>query len=71
MEAYDASVFGPKILSSAGVEVALKSDHPVMFARDLIFEAGKSRHYGLPEQTAIASVTSVPAKALGLMHRFN
>lgn len=31
--------------------------------------AGISHHYGLPEQAAIAAVTSVPAKTLGLDHR--
>lgn len=35
----------------------------------LVYEAAKATHYGLPAQEAFKSVTSVPAKALGLGHR--
>ncbi|KAI7867276.1 hypothetical protein BDF14DRAFT_1995995 [Spinellus fusiger] len=68
-EAYDGSPFGPKILYEAGIPVALKSDHPVVNSQHLIFEAAKSSYYGLPAQEAFKSVTSVPAKAIGLGHR--
>ncbi|KAL6063889.1 Composite domain of metallo-dependent hydrolase [Balamuthia mandrillaris] len=69
MEAYDASVHAPKILYEAGVPLAIKTDHPVINAQDLMYEAAKAHHYGLPEQAALASVTSVPARAIGLDHR--
>ena len=69
MEAWDASARGPAILWKAGVQVAIKTDHPVIDARDLMWEAAKAHHYGLPAQAAVASVTSVPAKAIGLYKR--
>jgi len=69
MEAYDASVWGPKILEEAGVRLALKTDHPVIDARWFIFEAAKSHHYGLSEQAALQAVTRNPAQAIGLGDR--
>lgn len=68
-EAFQASTRSPKILADAGIPVAIKSDHPVTNAQHLAFEAAKAHHYGLDEKLAIASVTSVPANALGLNHR--
>ncbi|KAF9083413.1 hypothetical protein BGX23_011504 [Mortierella sp. AD031] len=68
-EAFQSSVNGPKILADAGISVAMKSDHPVLNSQHLVYEAAQARHYGLSELLAIASVTSVPAKALGLDHR--
>ena len=69
MEAYDASVRSPAILHAAGVQVALKSDHPVLDARELIGEAAMAHHYGLPAQAALASVTRIPAMLMGLGDR--
>ena len=69
MEAYDASVHAPRLLLEAGVNVALKTDHPVIDARDLMMEAAKSHHYGVPEQQALQMVTRNPAKAIGLDNR--
>jgi len=69
MEAYDASVRGPKILHEKGVALAIKTDHPVIDNRDLAWEAAKAHHYGLPEQAAIAAITRVPAQAIGLGDR--
>lgn len=68
-EAFQADPRAPKILYDAGVPVAFKSDHPVLNAQHLVYEAAKATHYGLPAQEAFKSVTSVPAKALGLGHR--
>lgn len=39
----------PQILNDNKVPVALKSDHPVLFSRDLMFEAAKAHYYGLPK----------------------
>ncbi|KAJ3078292.1 hypothetical protein HK102_004600 [Quaeritorhiza haematococci] len=64
-EAYGTSVRASKILTDAGVKVAFKSDHPVLNAQHLIFEAAKAHHYGLPADLAIQAVTSVPADRLG------
>lgn len=68
-EAFGGSPQAPKILFEAGIPVALKSDHPVLNSQHMAFEAAKAAHYGLPEQEAFKSITSVPAKALGLNHR--
>lgn len=46
-----------------------QSDHPVMDSRHLLFEAQSAYYHGLPENLAIASVTSTPARLLGLGHR--
>ena len=69
LEAYDASVLAPRVLWENGVQLALKTDHPVIDAGDLIFEAAKAHHYGLPEQAALQAVTRNPARAIGLGDR--
>ena len=46
-----------------------QSDHPVINSRYLLYEAQNAYYHGLPENLAIASVTSTPAKLLGLDHR--
>ncbi|KAI8100036.1 uncharacterized protein BX664DRAFT_322707, partial [Halteromyces radiatus] len=68
-EAFQASPHAPRILLDAGIPVALKSDHPVLNSQHLVFEAAKAHHYGLTEQEAFQTVTSVPANAIGLGHR--
>jgi imidazolonepropionase-like amidohydrolase len=48
----------------------LQSDHPaVIDSRHLIYEAQQAYYYGLPENLAIASVTSSPSEAMGMGHR--
>lgn len=69
MEAYNASVWSPSILRNASVQVAIKSDHPVIYAKFLIHEAVKAYHYGLSEEDALRSITAVPAVAIGLGNR--
>ncbi|KAI0789155.1 carbohydrate esterase family 9 protein [Abortiporus biennis] len=68
-EAYRGSEFAPKILAQHGLKVVMKSDHPVLDSRHLLFEAQQAYYYGLPENLAIAAVTSTPADILGLGHR--
>ncbi|KAI0638507.1 composite domain of metallo-dependent hydrolase [Trametes polyzona] len=68
-EAYRGSPFAPRILTDKGFPVALKSDHPVLISRYLAFEAQEAHYYGLPPHLALASMTSVPAAAVGLSHR--
>ncbi|ORZ13347.1 hypothetical protein BCR41DRAFT_381221 [Lobosporangium transversale] len=68
-EAFQSSVNSPKILVDAGISVAMKSDHPILNSQHLIYQASMARHYGLTELQALASVTSVPAKAIGQDHR--
>jgi imidazolonepropionase-like amidohydrolase len=69
MEALEGSVWAPSILAERGIEVALKSDHPVINAKDLIVEAQIAHHFGMREADALAAVTTVPAKALRLEKR--
>lgn len=69
LEAYDGSVYAPKILHDAGVAVAIKTDHPVIDEQYLMFEAAKAHHYGLDQQAAIQAVTRNPARAIGLGDR--
>ncbi|KAJ3210089.1 hypothetical protein HDU82_008790 [Entophlyctis luteolus] len=64
-EAYKHSVRAGQILSSAGAKVAYKSDHPVLNAQHLVYEAQKSAHYGLDEDLAFMAVTSIPADRIG------
>ncbi|KAJ3414543.1 hypothetical protein HDV05_006457 [Chytridiales sp. JEL 0842] len=68
-EAYGHSIHAPKILHEAGVKVVFKSDHPVLNAQHLIYEAQKGHHYGLEEAAAFAAVTSIPAERLGVGYR--
>ncbi|KAG6841872.1 hypothetical protein C0991_005602 [Blastosporella zonata] len=68
-EAYRGSEFAPRILADHGLRVVMKSDHPVLNSRHLIYEAQQAHYYGLPEHLALASVTSTPANVIGLDHR--
>lgn len=65
-EAYRASVHAPRILKDSGVDVAINTDHPEIFAGDLVYEAAKSWHYGMAEQDAFRSITHIPAKMIHL-----
>eukprot|EP01006_Ploeotia_vitrea_P025377 TRINITY_DN58252_c0_g1_i1.p1 TRINITY_DN58252_c0_g1~~TRINITY_DN58252_c0_g1_i1.p1 ORF type:complete len:960 (-),score=114.32 TRINITY_DN58252_c0_g1_i1:93-2672(-) len=64
-EAYDASVYQPRILQEKKINVALKSDHPVIYARDMMYEGGKSHYYGSSKKDAFASLYINPARATG------
>lgn len=47
----------------------MKTDHPVINSRYLIYEAQQAHHFSLPANLALASVTSTPAAIAGLSHR--
>lgn len=68
-EAYRGSEFAPKIHAENGISVCMKSDHPVLDSRFFVFEAAQAHHYGLNFSHAMSSVTTNPAKAIGLDHR--
>jgi imidazolonepropionase-like amidohydrolase len=68
-ESWRGSEFAPKILADAGISVNMKSDHPVLDSRYLIYEAAQAHHYGLNFSLSMASVTTTPAKSIGLDHR--
>ncbi|KAJ6577401.1 carbohydrate esterase family 9 protein [Mycena capillaripes] len=68
-EAYRGSEFAPRILAENGFTVLMKSDHPVLNSRHLVYEAQQAHFYGLPENLAIASVITNPAEVMGMGHR--
>ncbi|PFH48338.1 hypothetical protein AMATHDRAFT_65765 [Amanita thiersii Skay4041] len=68
-EAYRGSEFAPRILADNGIPVVMKSDHPVLNSRHLLFEAQQAHYYGLSSALALSSITTVPARAAGLGHR--
>lgn len=68
-EAYRGSEFAPKILAENDLQVVMKSDHPVLNSRHLIYEAQQAHYFGLPHNLALASVTTTPAQVLGQDHR--
>ncbi|OCH94314.1 hypothetical protein OBBRIDRAFT_823596 [Obba rivulosa] len=69
LESYRASEFAPRILADNGIQVIMKTDHPALNARYLLYEAQLAHYYGLPPHLALASITSVPAAAVGMQHR--
>ncbi|KAJ3987627.1 composite domain of metallo-dependent hydrolase [Lentinula detonsa] len=68
-ESYRGSEFAPRILADHGIEVVMKSDHPVLNSRFLVYEAQQAHYFGLADNLALASVTSTPAKIMGQEHR--
>ncbi|TGO87835.1 hypothetical protein BPOR_0200g00040 [Botrytis porri] len=70
-EAYDANLWGGSILAENGVPVAYKSDHvlEITNAQYLMFQAATAHSFNLSEALALQSVTSVPAKSLGIDYR--
>lgn len=70
-EAYDANLYAGKILAEHGVPVAYKSDHvhEGTSAKYLLLQAANAHSFGLPEDLALQSVTSVPAASMQLDHR--
>ncbi|TFK75380.1 carbohydrate esterase family 9 protein [Pluteus cervinus] len=68
-EAYRGSEFAPRILADNGLRVVMKSDHPVLNSRHLLYEAQQAHYYGLSHYLALSSVITTPATVLGLDHR--
>ncbi|KAH8588359.1 amidohydrolase-domain-containing protein [Bisporella sp. PMI_857] len=70
-EAYGSNLRGPKILDDHGVKVALKSDHTGEgnYAKYLMYQASVSHSFGLPEDKALQSVTSIPARSIQQHYR--
>ncbi|KAF9225904.1 carbohydrate esterase family 9 protein [Gyrodon lividus] len=68
-EGYRHSEFAPRVLNDDGLKVVMKSDHPAIQSRWLLHEAQQAHYYGLPENVALASVTTNAAEVLGLEHR--
>ncbi|KAH8094912.1 hypothetical protein BXZ70DRAFT_343845 [Cristinia sonorae] len=68
-ESYRGSVFAPRILADNDLAVVMKSDHPALNGRYLLYEAQQAHYYGLPPHLALSSVTTTPAHAAGMDHR--
>ncbi|KIJ40954.1 hypothetical protein M422DRAFT_256128 [Sphaerobolus stellatus SS14] len=68
-EAFRSSEFAASILADSGLHVVIKSDHPVLDSRHLLWEAQQAYCYCLPVNLALTSVTSTPATVMGLGHR--
>ncbi|KAG1827620.1 uncharacterized protein BJ212DRAFT_1256353 [Suillus subaureus] len=68
-EAYRGSEFAPRVLAEHGIDVIMKSDHPVINSRYLLHEAAQAQYYGLDPALALLSVTYTPARAMGMDHR--
>ncbi|EKM59751.1 uncharacterized protein PHACADRAFT_181721 [Phanerochaete carnosa HHB-10118-sp] len=68
-ESYRGSQFAPRVLADNEIPVVMKSDHPVLNSRYVVYEAQQAHYYGLQPHLALASVTSTPARAAGLSHR--
>ncbi|KAJ8582701.1 composite domain of metallo-dependent hydrolase [Rhizopogon salebrosus TDB-379] len=68
-EAYRGSEFAPRVLAENGIDVVMKSDHPVLNSRFLLYEAQQAHMYGLQANLALAAVTSTPARIMGQDHR--
>ncbi|RIB09352.1 hypothetical protein C2G38_2251437 [Gigaspora rosea] len=58
-EAFHGSTKAPKIFVDAQIPVAFKSDHDILNAQHLAYEAAKAYHYGLDEHHSLAAITSV------------
>ena len=65
---YDARYAAAGVLAKAGVEVALNdgAGNSAETARNLIQDAAVSAGFGLPRDAAVAAMTLVPAKILGV-----
>ncbi|KAF4563368.1 hypothetical protein EYR40_006911 [Pleurotus pulmonarius] len=68
-EAFRGSEFAARILADNGLNVVMKSDHPVLDSRYLVYEAQQAHYYGLPRNLALAAVTTTPASTMGMDHR--
>ncbi|KUJ07432.1 composite domain of metallo-dependent hydrolase [Mollisia scopiformis] len=70
-EAYNANLYAGKILADHGVPVAYKSDHveTETNAKFLLFQAATAHSFGLAQDLALQSVTSVPAGSMEIDHR--
>ncbi|TRM69894.1 hypothetical protein BD626DRAFT_422385 [Schizophyllum amplum] len=68
-EAYRGSEFAPSILADNDINVVMKSDHPVLNSRHLLYEAQQAHYYGLPAEIALRAVTTTPAFIMGQDHR--
>jgi imidazolonepropionase-like amidohydrolase len=68
VEAFDATTYNVRILREAGVLTSLHSDDSQIASR-MNWEAGKMLRTGISEEDALALVTIMPARVLGIDDR--
>lgn len=68
-EVYQASSYMLVRAAEVGIPIALTSDHPAKNGQFLMYEAQIANHFGLAPEKVLASLTGVPAKALGIDNR--
>ncbi|KAJ9131800.1 Composite domain of metallo-dependent hydrolase [Pleurostoma richardsiae] len=68
-ENYHSSWYMLRKAAEAGIPIALTTDHPAKHGQFLAMEAQIGHHFNFDEKLAIASITSVAAKYLGLDNR--
>ncbi|KAG2046505.1 hypothetical protein BDR06DRAFT_985564 [Suillus hirtellus] len=68
-EAYRGLEFTPWVLAEHGINIVMKSGHPVVNSRYLLHEAAQAHFYGLDPTLTLLSVTYTPATAMGMGHQ--
>lgn len=68
-EVFEASAYMLVKAAEAGIPIALTSDHPAKNGQFLMYEGQIGNHFGLDAKLTMASLTGVPANALGLDNR--
>lgn len=68
-ELKNQSLSAPRIFEKNGIEFSLSTDHPETPLKFLNICAGISVREGVSEETALSSITSTPAKMLGIFDR--
>lgn len=68
-ESSKSSKFAAAVLKQAGIDVVIKSDHPGVDSRFLNRQAGQAHNFGLSLEGAMNSITTTPARRMGLDHR--
>ena len=72
VDPYDVHFSSPSVLHKAGVKVALglgQGGHSASDLRNLPYHAAQAIAFGLPEETALAAITKIPAELLGVADR--
>jgi imidazolonepropionase-like amidohydrolase len=68
-EAVDRPYELPRLLTEAGLSVSISHSGDLATARNLPFYAGTAVAYGMEKEEALKTITSNPAKALGIDKR--
>ena len=69
VELRNRSIASPSLLASAGVTIAITTDHPVVPIHFLVHSATFAVREGLPATTALRAITINPARIMGVDDR--